>query len=291
MHQFSLEYLRCVNCGSQLELDIYEKSDEVEEGFLSCLNCNHNYPVISKIPILWPDLAAYLSNRAQLGGYLLNQVKNAKLKSFVKDSLKKVSKHVEDVIPLEKRWVKTYKSSLRSKFYSYIKNSIKKLPKTNLVLEHGCSIGYVSNYLAQKHTVVFGIDQSFFAVYEAKKNNLKNLDYFVSNSLFHPFGEQKFGLVIGLNLLELIEPLEFLQKISSQTRGIVVISDPYDFERGKNSVKTRMDPISLRSELEKLGFTLIKNTKKPAFLPWKLRINDRLNLHYKVDLVIARNSK
>ena len=290
MHQFSLDYIRCVNCGSQLELEVFEKSDEVEEGFLSCLNCNHKYPVISKIPILWADLALYLSNRAQLGGYLLNQAKNAKLKSFVKDSLKKLSKHVEDITPLEKRWVKTYKNSLHSKFYSYIKNSIKKLPKTDVVLEHGCSIGYVTHHLAQKHNTVFGIDQSFFAILEAKKFNLKNLDFFVANSLYHPFGEQKFGLVIGLNILELIEPIDFLKVVSSQTRGVLVISDPYDFERGKNSVKMRLDPKSLRGELRKLGFMLMKSTTKPSFLPWKLNINSRLTLYYRVDLIIAQNS-
>jgi hypothetical protein len=34
---FSLEYLRCVNCKSELGLQIFEKSDEIEEGlFFLC---------------------------------------------------------------------------------------------------------------------------------------------------------------------------------------------------------------------------------------------------------------
>jgi hypothetical protein len=34
MHQFSLEYLRCVNCYGTLEIEILEQSYETEEGFL-----------------------------------------------------------------------------------------------------------------------------------------------------------------------------------------------------------------------------------------------------------------
>jgi len=290
MYKFSLEYLRCVNCNSKLELEVFEKSNEIKEGFLLCLNCDTRYPIISKIPIMWSDFVSYLSNRPQLGGYLMNQAKDTKLKSFVKGSLKKTNRQTTDITPIEKRWVITYKNSLKSKFYNHVKNSIKRLSKSDLVLEHGCSIGYITHYLAQKHGTVFGIDQSFFAIAEAKKNNIKNLDYFVANSLRPPFGKTKFGLVIGLNMLELIEPLDFLKVISSQLKGTLVISDPYDFERGKDSVKHRLDEKSLRAELKKLGFVLARNTKKPSFVPWKLNVNSRLSLNYKVDLIIARNS-
>jgi len=220
----------------------------------------------------------------------MNQAKNQKLKSFVKRSLKKIDRRIADTSPIEKRWVTTYKNSLKSKFYTHVKNSIKKLSQSNLVLEHGCSIGHITQYLAQKHVIVFGIDQSFFAISEAKKNDFKNLDYFVANSLKPPFGKTKFGIVVGLNVLELIEPLDFLNVVSSQVRGTVVISDPYDFERGKESVKQRINSKSLRAELIKLGFTLMQNTTRPSFLPWKLNINSRLSLHYKVDLIIAKNA-
>ena len=287
MQEFSLEYLRCVNCSSTLELEVFEKSHEIKEGFLLCLNCNSRYPIISKIPILWSDFVSYLSNRAQLGGYLMNQAKNPALKSFVKNSLKKISRQSTDVTQIEKRWVTTYKNSLKSKFYNHVKNSIKRLPKSGLVLEHGCSIGYITHYLAQKHDIVFGIDQSFFAIIEAKKNNMRNLDCFVANSLRPPFGKTKFGLVVGLNILELIEPLDFLKVISSQLKGTLVISDPYDFERGKDTVKHRVDAKSLRAELREHGFVLVQNTKKPSFIPWKLNVNSRLSLNYKVDLIMA----
>lgn len=162
--------------------------------------------------------------------------------------------------------------------------------KSSLELEHGCSIGYVTKNLAQKHEIVFGIDQSFFAIVEAKKNNYKNLDYFVANSLSPPFGKRTFELVVALNILELIEPLDFLNVVSSQLAGTLVISDPYDYERGKHSIKIKLDSKSIRDELRKLGFVFVQKTEKPLFLPWRLNINERLSLHYKVDLVIAINS-
>ena len=290
MHEFSIEYIRCVNCKSELELQVFEKSNEIDEGILLCKNCGTKYPIISKIPILWPDLSSYLSNRVQLGGHLMTSAKNSVLKTMLKDSLGKINKNHEEVTNLERQWVNTYKNSLKSQFYSHIKNSLKKIHKSKLVLEHGCSIGHITKNLAQKHETVFGIDQSFFAILECKKNNQKNLDFFVANSLFSPFGKRKFDLVVGLNILELIEPLDFLKVVSSQVNGTLIISDPYDFERGKNSVKIRLDSKSIRDELKKLGFVFIQKTEKPSFLPWKLNINERLSLHYRADLIIARNS-
>ena len=291
MHESSLRYLRCVNCKYELELQVFEKSDEIYEGIILCKNCGAKYPIISKVPILWSNLPAYLSNRTQLGGHLMISAKNSKLKTMLKDSLAKINKNLEDITNLEKRWVVTYKNSLRSKFYSHIKNSLQKIPKSRLVLEHGCSIGHITKILARKHETVFGIDQSFFAIVEAKKNNCKNVDFFVANSLFPPFGRSKFDLVVGLNVLELIEPLDFLKVLSSQVKGVLIISDPYDFERGKNSVRVRLDSKSLRSELKKLGFVFIQKTEKPSFLPWRLKINERLSLHYRVDLIIARKPR
>jgi Raf kinase inhibitor-like YbhB/YbcL family protein len=102
MRDFSLDYLRCVNCNNTLEIEILEQSYEIEEGFLICNNCGNKYPIISKIPILYFTLTSYLSNRSQLGGYLMTRAKNAKLKSFIKNSLKKITAPSSDVIPLEK---------------------------------------------------------------------------------------------------------------------------------------------------------------------------------------------
>jgi hypothetical protein len=141
--------------------------------------------------------------------------------------------------------------------------------------------------LAKYHGKVFGIDKSFFALLEAKNRNLKNADFFLADSLKHPFGNEKFELSVALNVLELIEPLELLKIITRQTRRFVILSDPYDYERGKHSVKEKLDAKSLRIHLTKLGFKFLQNTGKPSFIDWKLSVNSRLELHYKVDLILA----
>jgi uncharacterized protein YbaR (Trm112 family) len=139
LKEFSLDYLRCIKCGSKLELDVFKQQREIEEGILECKKCKSLYPVIEKIPILWDDFTNYISNRRMLGGRLVSSVSNP-MKKFLKNSLTKNIKNLEDRTNLEDRWTGIYQNSSRSKFYSVIKNELRKLPNSKLVLEYGCSI-------------------------------------------------------------------------------------------------------------------------------------------------------
>jgi 2-polyprenyl-3-methyl-5-hydroxy-6-metoxy-1,4-benzoquinol methylase/uncharacterized protein YbaR (Trm112 family) len=290
LYESSLDYLRCVNCKSELSLNSFIKTTEIEEGFLQCIRCKKNYPVILSVPLLLKDLSSYLSIRPKLGGELMLIVKSIKIRSFLKENLRKIKNPQSDTTKLEKNWVAIYKRSIKSRFYTHVKNSIQKIPKCKLVLEHGCSIGHVSTELAKRNDIVFGIDRSFYAILEAKRKNLKNSDFVVADSLNHPFGNKKFDVVVALNLLDIIEPLELLKVILSQTKRFIVISDPYDFERGKDSVKTHIDAKEVRLNLMQNGFRLIQSTKQPSFIPWRLNVNSRLHLNYKVDMIVAKNN-
>lgn len=270
-----------------MELEIFEKENEVIEGILFCVHCTAKYPIISSIPFLLEDLSSYFSIRAKLGGYLLLHAKNQKIKSLIKKSLQGI-KHVgEDTTDLEKNWVTIYKKTKHTSFVTKVKNIVRTLPKCVSVIEHGCSIGIMSEILAKYHDQVFGMDKSFFALLEAKKRKIKNSDFFLADSPSCPFGDKKFEISIALNVLELIEPLKLLKIIRSQTREFVILSDPYDYERGRNSVRVKLDAKSLRLQLTKLGFKFLQNTDKPSFIPWKLSVNPRLELNYKVDLILA----
>ena len=287
MQEFSLEYIRCVRCKGKLELQVLHETHEINEGFLYCKTCKLNYPIISKIPILRSNLVSYFSNRSKLGGKLYLNANHKKMKSFLKESLSKLQK-LDDKTGIEERWTRIYNSSKSSKFYSIIRERLSKLPKSKLALEHGCSIGLISKFIAKNNDIVFGIDNSFSAIRIAKKNQTKNSDYFVADSLEHPFGNQKFGLVVALNLLELVEPKKLVKTISKQTSGTFVLSDPYDYDRGKFSVKNPITPQLLRKELQKHGFKVSSNTRKPSFIPWTLRLNPRARLNYHVDLVVCK---
>jgi uncharacterized protein YbaR (Trm112 family) len=282
-----LQYIRCVKCGQSLEIETFEKKTEIVEGLLSCTSCDGAYPIILSIPFLIEDLSSFFSIRAKLGGYLLLHAKNQKIKLLIKKSLKNIKKVGDDTTDLERNWTKIYTKSSGSSFEEKIKNIVQKLSKCNFILEHGCSIGTVSGMMAKHHDMVFGIDKSFFALLEAKKHKTKNMDFFLADSLSRPFGSMMFDLVVALNVLELIEPLKFLKIVGTQSRQFLLLSDPYDYDRGKNSVKTRLDEKTLRSRLRQMGFKLIHCTGKPSFISWKLNVHSRLELHYKADLILA----
>ena len=284
----SLEFLRCVKCGAKLELVAFESGKEVEEGILQCTKCNLEFPIIQKIPILWNDFSKYLSSRRILGGKLYKLSTTTKLKSFVKKSLNTKN---NDRSNLEEKWARIYQNSKNSKFYSVIKKNLDSLPTSKFVLEHGCSIGIVSGHLANSCELVFGIDRSFSAIQVAKKQFKSNLDYFVADSLSPVFGKLQFDLVLALNVLEIIEPKVLLKSISKQiTAGYFVLSDPYDFDRGPNSVKNPVDASSLRTNLKNLEFKISNSTKNPLFIPWNLKLNPRATLNYKVDFIISQKS-
>lgn len=287
MKEFSTSYLRCVNCCSKLDLDVFSKSSEINEGILECKNCKSLFPIIQKIPIMWNNFSDYLLDRRKLGGKLFNCT-SGKMKDFIKKSLGSPSKKVDDRTDLEERWTKIYQKNQRSRFYYKIKRELEKLPDSKLALEYGCSIGTITKYLSNSSDIVFGIDRSFSAIKIAKNHQTEKLDYFVADLLSPVFGNQKFNLILALNILELVEPLDFLKKATSQIdKGNLIISDPYDYERGKNSVKFLVDENGLRKHLKSFGFKIQNNTLRPSQIPWNLNLYSRATLSYKVDLVIA----
>lgn len=288
MHEFSLGFLRCVRCVSKLDVDIFCQDKEITEGMLECKICGLNFPIIDSVPIIWDDFSKYLSSRITLGGKLFRLASTGTMKKFVKDSLSKVVRG-DDQTALEKRWSEIYHRSKNSKFYAVIKSKLRQISPSELAVEYGCSIGLMSDFLARYHKTVFGIDKSYSAIQIAKKSSKKNLDFVVADSLSPLFGDQKFDFVLALNVLELIEPLDLLEHVSKQiSKGYLVISDPYDFDRGKNSVQKSFDEKSFRKSLCDLGFSISTKTQKPSYIPWTLNLNPRCMLNYKVDLVIAK---
>ena len=289
MLESSAKFLKCVRCGSKLELDVFKLDQEIEEGILECKKCNLVFPIIEKIPILWDDFSKYLSSRKVLGGKLYRLASTGKLKNFLKFSLSQTKQTNDDRTALEERWSNIYQNNKSSKFYSVIKKNLNFIAKSKLVLEYGCSIGIITSSLADCHDMVFGIDRSFSALRYAKKSSKNNLDYIVADSLSPVFGKLQFDLILALNILELVEPLDLLKHVSKQiSTGHFVMSDPYDFDRGTNSVKKPIDEATLRTNLCNLGFKISSKTKKPSYIPWNLKLNSRATLNYKVDLIICK---
>lgn len=277
-----------MRCGKKLSLEVLKQDHEIKEGFLFCIFCNLHFPIIGKIPILWDDFTNYLSNRPRLGGILYTRAVTPKLKLYIKNSLGAIKKNHADVSLVEKRWSSIYEKNKKSSFYGVIKKSLD--PASGTALEHGCSIGIITQHLSKSRRLVFGIDKSYYAIEIAKKSDSENSDYFVADSLSQPFGKTKFDSVVGLNLFEIIEPKLLLKFLARQVEkgGFLVLSDPYDFERGEKSVKEPLYEELIRSELAMLGFSISKETKKPLFFPWNLKLHQRATLQYKVDLIVGK---
>ena len=92
-------------------------------------------------------------------------------------------------------------------------------------------------------------------------------------------------------MLELVEPTELLTIISKQVKhGYIVISDPYDYDRGKNSVINPLYENDVRKKIHNLGMLIVHGTNIPSSINWNLKINSRTILNYKVDLIIAKRS-
>ena len=256
---------------------------------MTCIQCDMQYPIIEKIPIMWNNFSSYLSMRKSLSGYFYKTVRHKKLKKYLKDIMSEIIFTKEDRHVTEERWSKIYQTSRTSKFYYEMKRHLDNVPKSEWVLEHGCSIGILTSYLSKKHNHVLGIDRSFSALKIAKKSSKNNLDFVLSDSLSGALGKLQFNLVLGMNILELIEPDEFFKHVSKQiSSGFLFISDPYDFERGSNSVKTRINEKTLRSLIKNLGFKISAKTIDPSYIPWVLKINSRATLNYKVDFIVAQ---
>ena len=283
--------MRCVKCTGKVDLEIFLETSEICEGFLICRRCKEKYPIIDKVPIIMNSFVNYIQIRPSLGGTLLSLSKSKIMKKFIKTALSKIRSSANDFSLIEKRWEGIYQKNRNSKYYSQILEKSSRLPDSKFVLEHGSSIGIISLALAEKHENVFGIDSSYYAINRAKKKFQINVDFFVSDSLFHPFGKKKFDIVIALNMLELVEPIQLLCIMFKQVKlGYIVISDPYDYDRGKNSVRKPLYENDIRNNIHNLGMSIVHNTRRPSSLSWNLKINSRTSLNYSVDLIIAKKS-
>ena len=292
MNRNNSQFIFCVKCKGKLSLEILDERESViKEGFFSCSKCNLKYPIISKNPILVEDLTQFFTNRPFLGKWLIKSSLTNTMKKFIKKKISIISKSEFDLSANEAFWTEIYRNNKRSIFYKNIKSQLSKLPPKNFVVEYGSSIGTISNTLALKHKQIFGIDKSFFALVEANKKSPKNCTYILSDVIKHPFGKKKFDLIVALNLFDIVEPSLLIKTISKQiSNGLIFLSDPYDYNRGKNSVKKPLDENQIRETLRQNGFEITKNTKKPTKINWNIKFNERISINYKVDIIIARKS-
>jgi len=308
-----VEQLVCVTkgCNSKLEIEsMADKDHDCVEGFLRCHKCEASYPILDGVAVIVNDMPAYASQRPKILGRWLVESKSRRMKDFLKETAKHVRTSSEDRYETGGAWFAPYLSmhSPKSKvdkhfakivnqnfdeFYRNIAELIlHKIPSKQSCLDLGCAVGTTAKALTQKYDFIFGVDQSFSFIKEARKrNNRKNLKFLVTNSLQPPF-KKKFDLVVSLNLIDIVDPNKLLASIYSllSNRGHVVLADPYDFRDEKGNPRPLYDAKSLRKMLTDIGFTVDRSTSAESFIPWMLRIHSRAYLVYFDDLIIASKS-
>ena len=84
MLESSLKLIKCPNCNSKLNLEIYKNKEEIDEGVLECEKCKLLFPIIDKIPIMIIDFKKYISEHKILSGKLYKLASSNQIKKFLK---------------------------------------------------------------------------------------------------------------------------------------------------------------------------------------------------------------
>jgi len=309
------EELICITkgCGSNIEIECSRNSyDDCIEGFLHCKDCRALYPVLDGVAIIVDDFAGYASERPKILGRWLVGSKSTAMKEFLKESARCIKTTSENryeeggvwFLPylamhssrskVDKHFAKITKQDFRSFYRNVTELIAHRFAGERVCLEMGCAVGTITKELAEKIDFVFGVDQSFSFIKEARKRSrVSNAEFLVANSLRLPFATSKFNLIVSLNMIDLVDPDKLIANIRSllATGGNVVLTDPYDFRDDKGNPRTLYNGKSLRKLLRNTGFSVDPSTSHESFIPWILRINNRAYIVYFTDLIIAKKSR
>jgi 2-polyprenyl-3-methyl-5-hydroxy-6-metoxy-1,4-benzoquinol methylase/uncharacterized protein YbaR (Trm112 family) len=297
-----------------LESYIIDPLDQNEciEGFLKCPECKKKFPIIDGIVIVINDIAKYVSKRMSIFGKWFSDCRSEEMKTF----LKNLSLDLEKNHPKEDRYeddglyFQSYKWLHNENFesdkflhlmrwkikpsdvYRKVTSNIPFNPE-GIALDLGCALGLSTVELAKKFSFVFGVDSSFSFIREAKKKikelEVTNMEFIVSDILDLPFRSQTYDLIFGLNIVEFLPVDDLLSTIHNllKPHSLFITTTPYDYNREIVYNRNMNDQI-LRSTMEKKGFEVTLRTKKEAFIPWILKVNERTYLFYFLDLIEAK---
>ncbi len=280
-----LDSIRCSRCLSKLSLEpIIMDDKDCIEGLLYC-KCR-SYPIVDGIALLIYDIIDYFTTRTKILGELIINSSNT-LQSYLRDIAKKIDKHKISIDRYESNGnAFNLYNRLDDNFYNYVSNIIVENLKGGY-LEIGSGIGNIVNNVSNYTEIALGIDRSFSMVKIARKKRYINAEFIVADIDLISF--TGFNTLAIINTLDLLDPLYFIRSIkrSMNSNDILIIIDPYDF-RDKNGDPIRLyNSYNIRSILESNGFII--DTLDHSYIPWILKVNERVYILYFSDLIIARS--
>ena len=307
-------HLICLNHSDKqirlrLESCYTDSNNECAEGFLICDICNVKYPIIEGVPIIIKDFKKYVEDRPTNYGQWFLESKSTEMRTFLKNlNIKTFSENItyehdgpwynsykwlQQEDHSEDRLIKSLKWNVKpNELYNRVINSIN-TQLDGIALDLGCAMGHTTHELSKKYSFVIGIDSSFSFIKESRKRMMEleigNIEFCVSDILNPPFNTMKFDLILALNIIELVDSTKLLSVIHNllKPHKKVIFTDPYDYNRKIISDKI-YNSKTFRIAIEKNGFRVDESSfKKESYIPWILKISERIYLYYFVDFIKA----
>jgi SAM-dependent methyltransferase/uncharacterized protein YbaR (Trm112 family) len=248
-----------------------EAGSDVVEGILHCPEpaCRHEFPIIDGIPIIVPEVAAFLSS--QLTQITAGDGFGPAIESLLGDAAGPGSGYEAGRQHLSTyAWDGYGEADPQEEAGGPRPGAVKRCLEVMLelagpmpagpILDLGCSVGASSFALAARsHDVVLGVDLNIAMLRFARRTMLSGrvsyarrrvglvydrrdfavaldgagrVDFWCCDALALPFPDKAFALITALNVLDcLSSPLDFLQRIGDVLAqgGKLCLATPYDW--------------------------------------------------------------
>jgi SAM-dependent methyltransferase len=351
MKKNTLKNLRCPSCHSNLKIFEEPQQIEISYGTVQCINCSLEFPILAGVLILVKDLENYFFEHiAGISRFVslkdipkkLKPTYQAALREYKNFEEEHIAEHIEserinalylithfaknDQLCFEDLLLKELvEKHWNENPFQKIKNH---LPKNkSSLLELGCSVGGLLQYVHASLESYLGVDNSFTSVFYARHFNLgvplhdpflipadlihgaisktisfktlsfenHDFDFIVCDlSESNPIKEKKWNFCAALNVIDMLPQPAELPQLQSEVLvngGIAIQSSPYIWHptvaRNFKANKTLTSDQVVESLYKDAGFHITKNFKH---CPWLFYKNLRQIELYSVHLFFAEKT-
>ena len=234
----------------QVPLDLHVSNGNmewIEEGHFHCKRCQAIYPVLRGIPILVPNIGAYLEQSyvhtmwsTRFSAHHLQWLSEAVGPNSIVDNTRNYLStymwgHYGDLDPTPNKQ--------SSNFLNILERTKKTIPPKGNLLDLGCAVGRSTFWLAEQYNrPVLGLDLNFAMLmhaqeimrngravygqrevgtvyrwkeYEVSFPNTELIDFWVADAMALPLQDQSIGAAISLNVLDCTtSPMSFLTELT-----------------------------------------------------------------------------